>query len=478
MASVLFFFGAGASRSYNIPTMNEMVDEFEETVKDKPEFELYQRIKKIQEEGYGETRVDIESVFSVITGIANEIQVKDFGHTPYFYIKNNQFTESEFKKEDVENAKKLVDELKVYIKKTCIFSGKPEEKLNIDKMGFESLFRNLNLENKHNDDIDEDYYLGWKAYTTNYDLIFEEWWENYTPIIDYFEPRANPAKKFFKVDGPIKENSYIKLHGSLDWRFLKESNDILKTTLGAFTKYSVGEEVMLYPIQQKDLYLHPWITLFQDLKFGLRTISQWFAIGFAFNDEFIREIFVESLKGMDKQLVIINPSAHEIIKKFPDNVTNKIVCLPIKFGDKYFAKQFEDFTKQQKTLEFTIKTTSGRIGIHFSDDVYGGMEILSMSDDKLVSMQPQKDHVFFDQAFSKPADEEWELKTNIPVGFVHPFEKEMIIRIAIAENNPLSAEISYAGELLSYSDSPKWNSELNSYVIEEKITPDRLFINN
>jgi len=48
---------------------------------------------------------------------------------------------------------------------------------------------------------------------------------------------------------------------------------------------------MLYPIQQKDLYLHPWITLFDEFKYGLEVCDRWYVVGYGFNDEFIFEIF-------------------------------------------------------------------------------------------------------------------------------------------------------------------------------------------
>ena len=82
---------------------------------------------------------------------------------------------------------------------------------------------------------------------------------------------------------------------------------------------------MILPIQQKDLYLHPWFTLFQDLKIGLSTTKIWYVIGYAFNDEYILDMFEEALLAdKDTKLVIINPDAKQIQKKFSNEVVDCI----------------------------------------------------------------------------------------------------------------------------------------------------------
>jgi len=92
---------------------------------------------------------------------------------------------------------------------------------------------------------------------------------------------------------------------------------------------------MLYPIQQKDLYLYPWFNLFYRFKDDLDRTKTWLAIGYSFNDEFIRNIFIEILDKGGHTLVIVAPEADNIIKgkfgKYKDDQIKKVVG---KFGER------------------------------------------------------------------------------------------------------------------------------------------------
>ena len=70
----LAFLGAGASKPFGIPTMQEMVDKFEERLErdDAKCFALYSRIKSTLVSAYGNS-IDIESVFSVLHGIESQV---------------------------------------------------------------------------------------------------------------------------------------------------------------------------------------------------------------------------------------------------------------------------------------------------------------------------------------------------------------------------------------------------------------------
>ena len=112
---------------------------------------------------------------------------------------------------------------------------------------------------------------------------------------------------------------------------------------------------MLYPIQQKDLYLHPWFTLFGDLRSGLESKQRFYVIGYAFNDKFVRNAFEEVLYK-DKILLIIDPMAEQIRNKFDKLVHEKIDVLPVKFGDNLFERQFTDYLDKIKTILIRFNT--------------------------------------------------------------------------------------------------------------------------
>ena len=198
----------------------------------------------------------------------------------------------------------------------------------------------------------------WKAYTTNYDNIFEDFWRAFEPPIDHFGPIGNSVKHVFHIHLLSQKHTFSKLHGSLDWTKEVPSGRIVREGLQTYSPVKTRGEVMLFPIQQKDLYLHPWFTLFQDLKEGLSTKQKWYVIGYAFNDEFIRSVFQESLVDYSsKKLILINPEANKIKNKFSSNVQNQIDVLPIRFGDEFFELQFSDYTNGVKTVIVKFKTT-------------------------------------------------------------------------------------------------------------------------
>ena len=120
---------------------------------------------------------------------------------------------------------------------------------------------------------------------------------------------------------------------------------------------------MVFPIQQKDIYLDPWITLFQDFKEHLQNSDRWIVIGYGFNDEFILEVFKEALTN-EKTLIIINPDAGSIQNKFPTEFHDNIDALPIKFGDPNFKIQFEDYVGGTKKIAINLKTPTNDIGFY------------------------------------------------------------------------------------------------------------------
>lgn len=367
--SSLVFLGAGASRPFGIPTMQEMVTEFEKKLKDddKECFEFYSQIKEILVEKYRSGNVDIESILSVLHGIISQIKAKDLGYYAYYHIQifckaqNITYPEGRPIDEYIEKAKKTEDFLKKYIRTSCEIELSKSKRQEVYEKSYLSLFKNIKGEKqgypKHSLVRD------WKAYTTNYDNIFERFWEVFERPLDHFEKEPNSNNNFFSLKA-LPVHSFCKLHGSLDWTQEKETGRVIREQNSGYSIYDTEGEVMLFPIQQKDLYLHPWFTLFFDLRVGLQQQSVWYAIGYAFNDDFIRNVFQERLShNPEKRLVIINPNAEKIIYKFSELVRNQIDVLPIKFGGEYFDLQLADYVGSVKTILVRIVSTSKLIRI-------------------------------------------------------------------------------------------------------------------
>lgn len=91
---------------------------------------------------------------------------------------------------------------------------------------------------------------------------------------------------------------------------------------------------MLYPIQQKDLYLYPWYDIFKQFKQDLIKTRNWIVIGYSFNDEFIRNMLLEVFRQekQNSRMLIIHPRAREIVQKFRWQDMEKIKPITAKLG--------------------------------------------------------------------------------------------------------------------------------------------------
>jgi hypothetical protein len=131
-----------------------------------------------------------------------------------------------------------------------------------------------------------------------------------------------------------EEIKFVKLHGSVDW-FRRRDGTIVrseteKKRVGRSTV--VGDQI-LYPIQQKDLYLCPWFELFRSSKRDLRVCNTYLFIGYGFNDDFIRNMVVEEYNRYpsQKKFILVNPHAEEIAKTKLSEIKTRLFLIPTPF---------------------------------------------------------------------------------------------------------------------------------------------------
>lgn len=351
----LVFFGAGASKPFGIPTMQEMVDEFENDLekKDPKLYRFYVEIKNILVSRNASIKIDIEAMLSVVDGIVKNMRLDQMDHFMFYYgIKRFDGSQpTQFSANDVKLAKKLKEKLRNYVKRVC----KPEylSKDEIYKKSYVPFFKHIIGKKKSFDDYELVH--DWKSYTTNYDNVFEGFWDSFERPIDHFQESGSSNLINFDSDHLESAHTFCKLHGSLDWGRKTETGKITRRNSHGFSRYTIEGEAMLFPTQQKDLYLYPWFSLFADLRRGLLIKNNWYVVGYAFNDEFIKNGFEESMiNDSNKKLIIIDPDARKIKKKFHKSVQSKIDALPIRFGDKYFELQFKDHINSSRTLVLTF----------------------------------------------------------------------------------------------------------------------------
>ena len=365
MTISLIFLGAGASRPFGIPTMQELVNEFEKELdKTSENWRLYSKIKSIQEKWYKSKNVDIESIYSVIDGLAKNVKPTDFEHLPLYYIANKGIMD-DFSDDDRKIAKELKTNLESFIKNKCKPPISESEILEIYENTYEPLFTNLKDTEQQGFLHGKKFNARWKAYTTNYDLIFEGFWADFTTLHDFFVKEGDSLHYIFNPLQTVKDICLIKLHGSIDWLKRKNDGRIMKKGM-TITRHQTEGEVMIFPIQQKNLYLYPWIDQFLHFKQALQETQEWIVIGYAFNDEFILNVFKEALPP-GKEFIIINPHAEKLKQLFPKEFHDSIIPLPMRFGGKLFKEQLTDFRKQIRELELEVETKAEALELEVSE---------------------------------------------------------------------------------------------------------------
>ena len=184
MVEPLFFFGAGASRPFDIPTMKEMVSEFQKELANtsgkgiRDEARLYSRVEASLRQTFG--RVDLESIFTVVDGIAHGKTLKDLGYFATFLAKNRRFATllRPPLREDRETAQRLRVRFEGYVKRVCWVRP---EKLSSILSTYLAFFHEMANVTGWNSQFTHEaamynYNQSWDFFTTNYDNVLELLW--------------------------------------------------------------------------------------------------------------------------------------------------------------------------------------------------------------------------------------------------------------------------------------------------------------
>ncbi|MHA1344485.1 MAG: SIR2 family protein [Promethearchaeota archaeon] len=320
-SEIIFFFGAGISVPAGVPTTFRFVKEFEEYLIERDK-ELYSKFEEIKDlirksDVMGKKRgeePDIEMIYEFLNRLYN--------HKNELVLIICENYEREIKRFNKKNIRKLIDELKMFIKsKTYV---------EIDKTHYLNGLRKFFGSNIINE-----------VYTTNYDNIIEQFcFHNNIDYSDGFE-------LFWDLKNFEKKNIQLriyKIHGSLGWyqtssgRFIKIPL-LLESNLNSNNKFVLhtGEEIsdmIMYPMQKWERP-GPLLDLIYLLKQRLNSLNTKIVIsaGYSFRDEYIRLLFIEALKSnKDLQLIIITPSAEKtkrrLLKEVDKDLRDRVVIYP------------------------------------------------------------------------------------------------------------------------------------------------------
>lgn len=153
--------------------------------------------------------------------------------------------------------------------------------------------------------IGADRYPMSELFTTNYDILMEQALESCR--VPYFDGFVGSSRPFFDQRAieedkiPLRWRRIWKLHGSINWRFNKESKVVFRST-----EDNKGDELLIHPSHRKydESRRMPYFVMIDRLRFFLRNHQKpvaLFVLGYSFSDEHLNEVIVESLKS--------NPSA-------------------------------------------------------------------------------------------------------------------------------------------------------------------------
>jgi hypothetical protein len=336
-SKLVFFFGAGASAPFGIPTMKQFVVDFEKNLQgnaNPSEIKLYKHIKEKLEQK-SSNQVDLEAVFTVIDGIINYDQER-LG-LPSLYLAKGFSEPNEI---DKALCISLRGKFRKFVKENCEIPVASRGKI---KMVYKDFFNRFALENEFAGvDIGQMNEYAWQKYwsifTTNYDTCLEHYWTVATGIgihtgFEYDERkgiRALRPRKFLQEGIGVQ---LFKLHGSINWFIEKGSDTVIEvTTKGdSYVLREYSGEMMVYPIAEKELYTDPYISMLLRLNRELKEKRDWIVIGYSFNDPIIREIFLKNASS-EKHLILVHPKAKDIFNRKLDSIKAKKSLMEKRFG--------------------------------------------------------------------------------------------------------------------------------------------------
>ena len=108
----------------------------------------------------------------------------------------------------------------------------------------------------------------------------------------------------------------------------------------------VVEELLIYPLTQKQLYFMPFIQLFDILNRQLSRRVFWIIVGYSVRDIIIRTMFEKALSADNRRkLLLVHPKATKTIQPlFKKGIQSQVVYL-----DEYFAKE-ENYIKVNEKI--------------------------------------------------------------------------------------------------------------------------------
>jgi len=347
MVEPLFFFGAGASRPFGIPTMKEMVIQFKKELSESKaegiddEVKLYDDIESTLRKEFGAT--DLESVFTVVDALAQGKTLKDVGYYAVFLARMGVFPMLSPPSEFQTTAQRLRGRFESFVKRVCWLKTDKLEAVLETYLPFLSKVFNATggpTNTFTHKGTGYNYNPLWNFFTTNYDNVLEVFWRvgvRQATLNTGFQYEPSTKSEIWSRDTILQQNlRLVKLHGSITWWKEQGTGVIVEKDQPPDTSYvprKFGEQIILYPIQQKDTLIPPYFDMFYAFRQALEQTRKWIVIGYSFADEIIRAMLARASTS-ETVLVLVHPDDNTIKKvESEPGWQGKIRHIPARFGE-------------------------------------------------------------------------------------------------------------------------------------------------
>lgn len=319
--------------------MRELVPAIFDEIEEGRERDLFDEIMG----GFKRHRVtpDIESIFSIVDAIAKDLTAEDLGY-PSWYLVSEVLQESPRSslssgKRESQLAENLLTTLKERVRALCspetLDTGGPEL-----FRPFLNLFQELETVQgafaPPSDSRKGPFTrVQFPIFTTNYDFVVERLFHGRGLLNTPFMLDETRTPVFHVSQLNANDPRLVKLHGSFDWYLLRDGRVVEHPKGGGHVgDVPIDAQVMLYPIQQKDLYLRPWMDLLAQFKLDLSQRDCWLFIGYSFQDEFIRTVIKEALHSGPKRMVVLHPHPSDILGWLDRDEKPKVTTVSDRLG--------------------------------------------------------------------------------------------------------------------------------------------------
>jgi len=354
----MIFLGAGASKPYGIPTLQEFSRYVFDKLKEIGHNEVLRDIQESLKE-FNMT-VDFESLYSVLEGLTNPTKsVQYAGPLTAYLVRNRDSLPTGYDYSEV-----LADLRKIIYEK-CMLDAVSLFKVRdcMDRL-LDVTKENTCIEGIAGRVGPKPVNIGKVFATTNYDMALELYFlSKEEPIIDGYKDTGALTKYFHPVIlldpyDPLGR-AIIKLHGSI-WQFLR-GGQMIKTKLDPHSRaipfdIQVEREMMIYPTREKDILNYQFFAFFEIFK-SIRW-TKLLVIGYSFRDEPINTTIIENMQLNNKsQIIIINPDPDQVLKNLYNNIRENIAWrIPdyriYKFAGEFGSPEVYEYLKSIERVSY------------------------------------------------------------------------------------------------------------------------------